>query len=67
MVTGVIEHVIDELERSTQVHAIPRQGVFELGSGMPQHRAELRRGFEQLGGLPPDDGEVPGLVQVGIA
>src|ERR1700737_1302318 len=35
MVTDVIEHVIDELERGTQRHAIPRQSVFELGSGVP--------------------------------
>jgi len=50
----IIEHVVDQLEGSTDVGAIGRQRFFDLGTGVAEYRAQAPGCLEQLGRLVAD-------------
>jgi hypothetical protein len=54
----VVEHVVDQLERGADAAAVLGGGFFHFRVRAGQHRAELGRCLEQLGGLVADDLQV---------
>ena len=66
-VGGVVEQIVDELERDAEVEAVLAQRVGPLGADVAEHAADLRAAAEQVGGLAADDLEVLVLGDVDVA
>jgi len=63
---GIIEHIIDELERRPQVHAIRRERLLDLGGPTAQEGTKTRGRFEELCRLEMNDLQIPRLIDIGI-
>ena len=55
---AVVERVVDELEGDAEIHAERAAGGLLVPRPRGQHRADLARGGEQLGGLGADHCEI---------
>ena len=66
-VGGVVEQVVDQLERDAEVEAVVAQRVGLLRRDVAEHPADLRAPAEQEGGLAPDDLEMLVLGDVDVA
>ena len=65
-VAGVVEHVVDQLERGAEVHAVAASASSSASVPPPMTAPSRRRGLEQLGGLVADDAQVVLFVDVGV-
>ena len=65
-VAGVIEHVIDHLERGTQRLPVERAGGFDLGGGASQDGADAGAGLKQLGCFGADHLQVTFFIEFGV-
>src|SRR6185312_14033421 len=66
-VGNIIQQVVGDLERETELHAVMAQRLFLLFRQARQHRAQLRRRRKKNGGFAFYDAQVRGLVDVGVA
>ena len=51
----VVQHVVDELEGNSQIHAVALERLFLDPRTVGHHGTDARRSREQGGGLGPDD------------
>ena len=65
-VAGVIENIVDELERRAEVHAVFGERDLRLSRGAAEDRAHLGRRLEELRRLVADHAQVAFLVGVGV-